>query len=465
VSHLPLPLALVTSLALSGCARLAGAACDCPDGRHGAVFDGACACHPGSGLPPWVPPEDARRLFLDPDAPPDGDGSAEAPWTALDWPALDAALAAGPVVVHLPAARLDAAGEPSPVVLPEVVRILRADPGPHRLVLDGRSLARTAVGDWVPHAGARAVVPGVRTPFEGGPYSHITLVGLEITGSRDKGVSWWSGDAVELVDLAIHDNGGSPAVYLDYSNRSGHAGAGFVLRDSHVWNQPGECVYIGGSEGEEAPSHTGVVVVGNLIHDCRDPFGTRNDGINIKDRLGPVEVRENVVYRADWGIEAGSPGRYAHNVVLETEREGILVNDSFGPVDGLIFEDNVVVGAGHDGVHIAPLQPDGGRVEVRRTTVVGARRAGLLVGGEHPIGVLVEDVVAVGNRVGLDGWGAGSATVEGCAVADNGTATDRNLAEADCAPAPPVDMTRPAGPDGWWLTADDPGWVAGGARR
>ena len=75
-----------------------------------------------------------------------------------------------------------------------------------------------------------------------------------------------------------------------------------VLFDAgDVWPErlDGECIYIGGAEGHDLDAHEVIVVENNLIHDCRHPFSTHQDGINIKDRMGSVTVARNV----HWGIE------------------------------------------------------------------------------------------------------------------------------------------------------------------
>lgn len=460
-ARLSLALLVAVSGVACGPGRLQGEACGCASGRFGAVFEGRCACMPAVdlGLEPTV----ADQAFhVDPDVAPGGDGSEASPWTEIDWAAVDGALADGAVVVYFSAATADGAeGQ----VVPDRLDVLRTDTGPHRLVLDGRSRTNTddSRPSWVDGPGLRAVVPGILTPYEG-VFHRVTVRGFEVTGSRDKGIYWRAGDDILLTDLEIHDNRGSPAVNLDYSSRSGHASTGFRFVGNHVYNQRGEGIYIGGSEGEDADSHTFVEVSHNLVHDIDEALGSKDDGINIKDRIGEVRVVGNVVYRTDWGLEVASPGLYAGNLVLDTRREGILINDSFQPVRDLVFEDNLVVRPGHDGLNISLGSGEARGIVVRRTTVHGAREAGLKLGGEHGMEVDVEDFVAVGCAVGLDGWGAGEARVASCALGANEADTDRNLASVSCdaIEAPPLDAL--AGPDGTWLTEDDPAWLERGAR-
>lgn len=435
---------------VSGCAVLRGEACVCPVQAHGAVVEGQCMCL--EPVPVDPDPAFVHEFFVEPGAQVGGDGSANAPWDEVDWAAVDIAVAEGPTVLRFGTASGDAS---APAAFDDPIFVLRTDPGPHRLVLSGRA------GDAADGTARRARVPGIRTPFEGGPYSHITVRGFEVTGSDNKGVYWRAGDEVILEDLVVHDNKGSPAINLDYSNRSGHQSSRFVVRNSHVYNHPGEGVYIGGSEGEDQDSHQRVEIVRNLIHDCRSPYDTKHDGINVKDRIGDVLVEGNVVFRTDWGIEVASPGRYAHNIVFDTDREGFQVSDAFGPIERMTFEDNVVVRAGHDGLHLTADRQRAGDMVVRRLTVFEARQAAVLVGGELGADLLIEDVVSVGSATGLDGWGAGGGEVSGCSVSQNDDDVDRAFDEARCDSFDAPALGDLAGPDGLFLTADDGYYLPG----
>jgi len=450
----------LSALALPACARLSGEPCECPN-AHGAVYDDRCVCMP-PGLAGGGGPGFRSEFYVDPDVQPGGDGSQASPWTQVDWDAVDAALNQGFVAVYFSATTADGS-EAQDIPGPLVVR--RSDQGRNLLLLDGRRWTNTS--DTSPSwelARGRARVAGIRTPYEDGVYSNITVSGFEITGSKDKGVYWRAGDDVALVDLVVHDNGGTPAINLEYSNRTGHRSERFRVVGCHVYNQPGECIYIGGSEGQDEPSHHRVEIVGNLIHHCRDPYGSKNDGINVKDNIGEVLVEGNVVYETDWGIEVASPGRYAHNLVLDTAREGVQISDVFNPISDLVLEDNVVVRPGHDGVHITADQQRATGLELRRTTVIEAGQAGLLVGGEAGLDLVVDQLAVFDSAVGLDGWGQGQAQVQACTVGGNQLDADRVLADASCASADAPDASRPEGDDGTWLTADDAGYVSGGAR-
>jgi len=440
---------LLPILSLLACHR-AAEPCACPAGveGHGVVWEEECLCLPSQ--PPTEDPVPASVFWVDADEA--GDGSEASPWSRPGWESVDTALGRGDVEL-----RFDAAD-----TWPERLVVERADSGPHRLVLAGRGHVRGASG-WTWDSSARATVPGILTPYDGGPVHRVTVRGFDVTGSRDKGIRWKAGDEVIIEDNLVHDNGGSPSISLEYSSRSGHASSHFAVRNNHVWDQQGECIYIGGSGGDDEPSHALVVVEGNLIHDCRDAWDTKHDGINIKDRLGHVTVQHNAVLGADWGLEVASPGLYAHNLVVDTEREGIQVNDSFGPVADLDFQDNGVVRAGHDGFHIAPTAGRAWGVTVLRLTVRDSRRAGVLVGGDHAAELALDDLALIGSDVALDGWGVAEALSVGlCAVGLGDEVAARvfeGIAECEEVEAAPVQSLT--GPDGLLLTEDD-GWIVAG---
>lgn len=437
-------------LLLAMACQRAAEPCDCPAGveGHGVLWEEECLCLPS--LAPTEDPEPATVFWVDTDS--SGGGSESSPWGEPDWAQVDAALGTGHVEL-----RFDAADTWS-----ERLVVRREDAGPHRLVLAGRGHLR-GDGGWTWSPEARATVPGILTPYDEGPVHRVTVRGFHVTGSRDKGIRWQAGDEVVVEDNLIHDNGGSPSISLEYSSRSGHASTSFSVRNNHVWDQRGECIYMGGSGGEDEPSHDLVVVEGNLVHDCRSALDTKHDGINIKDRIGEVRVQHNVVLGADWGLEVASPGLYSHNLVVDTEREGIQVNDGFGPVSDLDFQDNAVVRAGHDGFHIAPTTGEATGVSVSRLTVRESGGAGVLVGGEHSVELALDDLALLGNAVALDGWGVGGALSVGlCAVGLGDEVEERVFAGlADCEELEAEAMGSLAGQDGLLLTEDD-GWLVEG---
>jgi len=403
--------------------------CDCPAGVPGSavMLEGQCSCLPHLEATPN--PEAAALIEL-------SDG--EEP----DWDAIDAALADGDVVL-----RFDPAGSW------ERLYVRRTDEGPNRLVLDGGT------------AGARAKVRGILTPFDEGPRHRVTVRGFEITKSPDKGIFWEAGDDVLIEDVVIHDNKGSPALNLNYSSRSGWPSSNFTVRNSHIYRNNGECVYIGGSEGEDRPSHVGLLLENNLIHDCFALVDTKNDAINVKDRLVDVVVRRNVVLRSDWGLEVASQGLYESNLVIDTDREGVQVSDFFQPYGDMVFRDNAVLGAGEDGFHFSTKKAVASGLLLERNTVIGAGKAGLLVASDAGMELAVDQFVVVDSDRAFDGWGEADLTVGACrtSVADVDFA---RLFEGlgSCESAASVDVSAPAGPDGLFFTADDPWLVEGGAQ-
>ena len=412
--------------------------CDCPDG-FGVQLDSQCAC-----LVPLAVPDDpafSTTFHVDADAT-GGTGSLDDPWPRADWDAIDAALQDGDVhVVYDPTDVWD-----------ERLDVHRTDTGPGRVVLDGGG------------APQRATVPGVHTGYDAVARHRVTVRGFDITGSRDKGVYWVGGDGVVIEDNLIHANRGSPAVTLEYSRRTGLVSRDFVVRNNHVYDQVGECVYIGGAEGADEPSHVGVRIENNLVHGCRDPFDTRHDGINIKDRLTDVVVRRNVVVGGDWGFELASQGTYSGNISIDADREGFHVSDGFQALPDVQLLDNVSIGAGDEGMQLTADRATTGRLTVVGLTVAGSD-AGVAVGGSFDVDAVLDEVAVVGSGVAFDGWGQGPVQVVSCA-SDTGTTDHARQFEGTdaCARLDAVDLSRPAGADGVFFTPDDPWIIAGGAQ-
>lgn len=342
----------------------------------------------------------------------------------VDWRAVDELLAVGPVHLRFSGSR------------PKLT-VGRRDEGPHRLFLDG---------------GGETVLPGITT--EERAVHRVTVRRFEITDGGAQGVFWFGGDDVVIEHNHVHHGRGTPAIYLEYSHRSGVTTSGFTVRGNHVHDQRGEGIYIGGSEGEDRDSHTGVAVVGNLVHDLRNPWHSKHDGINIKDRLVDVQVGYNVVARTDWGIEVASPGLYVGNTVIETQREGFQVVDWFQPFRDLKLRDNEVYDAGQHGMQIVHTAPAPGLV-VEGLYVRGARGAGLLIGSETASDLRVSELFVEQAEVALDGWGDhGGVTVDACAWSGDGPGTARRFEAVDCS-RPVVQSREPGGPDGVFFSGDE----------
>ena len=399
-----------------------GAACACTEGQGVTLCerDGTCTyCQCLVPEATWEAPA-GERFDLEPGALP-------------DWSDVNAALTSGPVQVHF-------SGE-----LDEKLLVDRWSTSEHRLFLVGND----------------AIVPGIGTGYDVQPVHRVTVTGFEVTGSTDKGVQWRAGDGIVIADNLIHDNQGSPAVSLDYSSRGEHAAQGFHVLANHVWNQRGECIYIGGSEGDDAPSHDDVRVEDNLVHDCWVGLESEHDGINLKDRLTNVVVRRNVIFNVDWGIETASPGLYAHNLVLQTNRNGFHLTDGWGTgLGGAVLRDNAVVDAGHAGVYLNASEHRWEALEIDGLVVVGAGGAGLEAGGERGISGTLDDVTVVDSDVGFDAWDPMDLELGSCLVWDNRLRDDRDwegLAD-HCERVEPGfgDLSEPAGPDHLFFTDDDP---------
>jgi hypothetical protein len=452
-------------VALSGCGK-PSEPCACTDAAgvpngHGVTLcdGGECtACQCLTYAPPTEDPQPATVRFVDADAS-RGDGSEDAPWPVPDWDVLDQDVASGHVLVVF-----DAGDE-----WPDVLEIGRTDDGPNRIVLDGHQ-SRKKSGDWIDANGARASVPGVSTGDAHVVRSRITVRGFDVTGSKDKGIFWSAGDDIVIEDNLVHANKGSPSISLDYTSRTDHRSTSFVVRNNHVWDQHGECIYIGGAEGEDRDAHEVVVIENNLVHDCNHPLSSQHDGINIKDRIGSLTVARNVVFDTHWGIELASPGLVRGNLVFSTASNGIHGTDEWGlGLSGLVLEDNAVLDPGDAGLYLNATVSPWSDVELSRLTVVGARQAAIEVGGESGIEGVIDDIVLADSKVGLDAWSPMAFTLGECTVHDLDLVGDRRFADLaeTCVDANPHfgDLSVPAGPDGRFFTADDP-WASevGGAR-
>ncbi len=407
-------------------------ACDAAT-AHGARRCEGGACGPCLCLP---------LMAVAPDPPYDATFSV-GPRDRLDWPAIDAALRAGSVRIDF-----------GPGTYPERLDVLRTDLGPHRLLLDGGH-----------HA---AVVPGILTPYDDIRRSRITVRGFEVTGSRDKGIYWRAGDEVILEDNVVHDNRGTPAINLEYANRTGLPSTSFVVRNNHVFNQPGECIYIGGSEGEDVDAHASVEIVNNLVHNCWNGWDSKHDAINVKDRIGRVTVARNVVFETHWGIEVASPGWIANNLVFDTQSNGLHLNDQWGTgLSGLTVVDTVVLRAGEHGARVGADRLGAEGIVFSGFTVQGSAEGGAVWAGESGVSASLDRIVLADNEVGLDGWGTVTLDVAACQVHGNELDDDRSAdgAASGCDHERPGfgDLENPAGPDQTFFTDDDPWLVAGGA--
>ncbi len=447
---------VVALLGLAGCDRppTSPERCACAVPAHGVRLCEGETCGPCQCLPfaePTVDPEPSATFYVHPDGTEGASGSPDDPWGDLDWIALDSALVDGDVLVLFSATSTWSAP----------VDISRTDDGPYRLVLDGGSGQLDGEGWIAASEGVRATVPGLSTGYDDVARHRVTVRGFEVTGSDDKGIYWRAGDGILLEDLVVHDNDGSPAVSLDYANRTGLPSTGFTLRNSHVFDHRGECVYIGGSEGEDQDSHSELVLERNLIHHCWNPLSSQHDGINVKDRIRGVTVRDNVIFEVDWGIEVASPGRIEGNLVFDVGRNGFHLSDSWGlGLTGLELVDNAVLRPGEDGVYLGAEAQRWQDVGIDGLLVTEAGVAGVIVAASGGLEASLDRVLLVDNAVGMDGWGTASLSVGSCATRGNESEDSGATAGAlaACAESELVteDLEPSAGPDRLWLTDDDP---------
>jgi hypothetical protein len=413
---------------------------------------------------PTIPDQPvATTFFVDPDLQEHGDGSSAKPWLEADWSAIDAALAIGNVQVMFSALEEDGQAEET---WNNPLEIKRTDQGPYRVIFDGISHYNSSDSHpvWSLNPSRRhAIVRGVTTGFDNIARHRVTIRGFEITGSEDKGVYWRAGDDIVLEDLIVHDNMGSPAINLEYANRSGLPSSSFIIRNSHVFNQNSECIYIGGSEGEDRDAHHYVEVSNNLIHHCWKPMNDKHDGINIKDRILDVVVSRNVIFTVDWGIQGESSGNYSGNLVFDTERNGFQLGDIWGTgLSNLILRDNTILRAGEHGIRLGADDIAAKNIVMERTTLINNQEAGVLFAGNAGIEARIAGLALVGNQVGMDGWGDVTVALSDCLVSDNETNDARAVAGTTsvCQQQPTSwgDLENPAGPDGIFFTADDP-WI------
>ena len=474
--RLPAAAAAAAALAASASAAACGhsptyaiACTDCPVPAHGTqVCDpaddtcGPCLCLPLEPVPP--DPAWATTYYVDPDAAAGGDGSAAAPWTAPDWPAIDAALGAGDVAVYF-SARAAAADEPQPYA--EELQILRTDTGPARLLLDGRARwsddGTPAV--WSDNTGtARARVPGATTTEELVKRSRVTLRGFELVDSSAQGVFWEAGDDVVLEDLVVHRNGRSPAIALQYASRSGLPSSNLVIRNNHLYDIKGECIYIGGVETEPVPSHTGVTIENNLVHHCgaHNRYGDDWDGINVKDGITDVVVRRNVIFESHWGLQMDSGALIEGNLIYDTYDDGIMLGDGWGAnYSTTRVVDTVILRGAEDGLYVGADRTLTDGLAIEHLTVAGMKGAGIAFAGRTGVTASVEALLDGDAAAGLDGWGSVTLAVGACGLFDV-EALDAGAAAgaaAACATVAPdfVDLADPAGADHVFFTDDD-GW-------
>lgn len=394
--------------------------------------DECTACVGLARMPIDADPAFATELFVTPD-------------DDLDWPAIDAALVDGDVAVRF-------SGE-----WPDALQILRTDQGSHRLLLDGTSAD-----------GSRARFAGANTTQEDVKRSRVTLRGFELADSSSQTVYWRAGDDVILEDLVLHDNGRSPALMLDYANRSGLPSTGLIVRNNHLYDVRGECIYIGGAEDTGGPSHSDVRIENNLIHGCGHEvhWGDDLDGINIKDGITGVVIRRNVISEAHWGMQIDSPALIEQNLIFDILDHGIMLGDGWGAsFSTAVIRDLAVLRSKESGVYVGADHVPTDGVTLEHITVADVDDFGVEFAGASGLSASLQDLLFVGDLGAFRGWGDVTLDVSNCLLASGATAEPLGT---DCVATDDslVNPASPAGPDGLYFTEDD-GWRSGsgaGAR-
>ena len=130
--------------------------------------------------------------------------------------------------------------------------------------------------------------------------------------------------------------------------------------------------------------------------------------------------------------------------------------------------DNVVLRAGERGIPIGTDRLGAENLFFDGLTIQGSKEAALVWAGDVGVKSTLENIVLAENGVGFDGWGTVELDIEGCRVHGNDLDDDNSASGVakSCASGRPGfgNLTKPAGPDGTFFTADDPWLVDGGAR-
>ena len=286
-------------------------------------------------------------------------GAAATPWKTLietdpsssgRWATINAALAAGPVIIYFSARN---AGTDSAEEIVGSIRVRRTDRSTNRLTLDGMSRYNTndANPSWVDYAGANRMRIRVTSGccFSIGWFSslsgdgkldYVTLRGFEVTGSSAR-ITWggsysvleyiWSHDVTTLGATIQFD-----AAVTDYPACADLGKShDITIRNVLVERGIGEGIYIAGTYLETdhggcpatGNNHSDILIEGNTV---RDPGinGGEGDALDLKAGLLNVTVRNNIF------LNPHGSG------------DGITMLGTFGSVDSnYLIEGNVIVNA------------------------------------------------------------------------------------------------------------------------
>ena len=334
-------------------------------------------------------------FYLDPDY--SGavkDGSPAHPWRALEWSAVNAALAAGDITVYFSARR--AAGDADQVYgAPDEIDLTRKAGGAFTLTLDGRSFynANDAAPDWRPYSGkSMAKVRNFNAQNSAHlKYSNITIDGFRISMTASGkavdicGDNWVvrrsdifhtagaaDGPLVQIVPTADGPHEGSSAWCPASSN--------ITIESNVIHDSSGELIYAGGGGcssrdpgGAAAlcmgfPSHDRVTLRGNVIYNG-GVYGGQGDGIDVKGGYTNLKIVGNTIYNlndpAGSGVRAivhqgardGDPDQnnlIADNDIHDVKAEdaAIALVDTWGTPRGVEVRNNVIAASSGSGIKV-----------------------------------------------------------------------------------------------------------------
>ena len=147
----------------------------------------------------------------------------------------------------------------------------------------------------------------------------------------------------------------------------------------------------------------------------------------------------NIVLGGGWGLGISAATRVSDNVLLRGTEAGLYLDADADPATGPLLEHNTIVGA------------------------KGTPGAGLHFAGTAGLTATAVDNLVTGSNAGVDGWGQVNVTFRACGFFGNRSNVMRALkgtTAEQCSLVDPQfgDLTKPAGDDGVFFTADDP-WL------
>lgn len=428
-------------------------------------------------------------------------GSAATPWTRLDasptgavWAAINGALAAQDVTVYFSARN---AADDTNQISTFGVNLARTDTSPHRLTLDGMSKynANDAAPSWAEYRGSSRLEIRYGYPLSahtpGANQDHVTIRGFKAIGGYagygGQALVYWGGSHVLIENCEFtHDPSAKHGACVQFGyawNERGTRQNGgctdISIRNNVIHDTFGEAIYIGGSgntrdpaTGKVYPSHSGVLIEGNVIYNVGNRGG-EGDCIDIKDGLTHVTIRNNTCHHTQGGNAAGisslSQFTAERNVIYSVAGHGISFGTYWGSgFAGAVIRGNLIFSNAKSGVN---MSSDSGKpvadTLIVSNTVYGNRGAGLVV-GVNPGGTIthlqVKNNIFMGNASGISGWGRATYTITQNDFHGNRPdyaspfrpSDDPKIAGQNISADPQfTNASSPAGPDGKFFTADD----------